>query len=275
MEHSMIKRSIWVIMFALVLGVAPRAEAQDGAEATIAAQATTIANLEATITALTGGPSATATPSAASTTEVTPSPYLGGNAYPVLLPGEQNALSVVAYGEYDRTYLPVLIRNTTEETLYDPAILATAKDGSGAVVAVGEMGLVAPRTLRPGEYALGLVDFEFAELQTGTTYTFDVTATTPETAPYYNFRDVKVDESTLARDRVVGTFSNDSGFEYLSGGLLVMVACFDADGSLVSIETGFTDTTPMPDETMPFQVVVQNPDRCATYLVASTHPAKV
>ena len=205
--------------------------------------------------------------SPAPTVAIDASPYIGGEGYTLLSPGEPDSLTVVAQGPYDGNILPIIVRNNTSESLYDVGALGIARDASGTLIATGEDQRFEPSTIEPGGLALGYVYLDGVELPSDATYEFELSAETPESGTPY-FANVVIQEATFLSDRVVGIANNSNEFP-VTGPVSIYLACLAADGSIGSFHTSFADKEAADTgEDIPFQVPLYNNEDCSTFVVA-------
>jgi len=258
---------IVVVFFAMLY---PRSEtrAQDGAEATIQAQQTEIAELQTQVANLQEGKPVSTAVSTPSEMSGKVSTYLGGNALPLLPTGKSGTLDVIVVGTYDGNVLPLVIQNNTEKSLTNLSISATARSVDGALIAAGGDQGLQPTHLSSGDYALGYIYFDGIDLPPDAIYEFEVNGDDASSVSYDAQRDLSVQEASFLGDHIVGLFVNDQD-TIVQGPMGVYVTCFSEAGEIVGFAQAFTDKDQAePGETVPFQVDLYGGVDCTNFLVA-------
>lgn len=202
------------------------------------------------------------------------SPMLAING-PVTVPdGEPGELRVVLVGPADdgSGSLPVVVRNRTDETVYNVEASGTARSADGSLVGSGSSQGFAPTAVAPGEWAFGYVYFSTLP---GGDATFDVTATGSTDAGILSSVDVKpvetsVMDSEFGGKTVIGIVSNDTSKE-VGGPVSVMLACFDEPGTaIIGAHIGYTDADAVaPQGTASFSVDLFD-DPCPVFAVGAS-----
>ena len=213
-------------------------------------------------------PTATPTGISVQPADARASAYIGGNASPPLPAGELGVSTVVAFGSYTGSSLPVVLRNNTGEDVIRMTISAVVRDAGGNMLGTGGDQGFKPNLVRPGEIALGHVYFGGIDLPTDATFEFEVDATPSSEARFENIRDLDVVEQSFVENRIVGILQN-SHDEHVSGPIGVVAACFDTEGVLFGyFPHNYTDKDEAdPGDTVPFQVDVHG--SCPVFLVAA------
>lgn len=175
-------------------------------------------------------------PSAAAPTAISPLPFntgglLGGNAEPVLPEGEAGKVSIVQIGPLEKPGIGATLlfafRNNTPAAISHVDWAATAR-AEGAIVSTGSSQGTAPSRVEPGEIGLGFIYFDNGEtIPEGADYDFTVT-TSPADESSYNTAPLKVTESNMSGDAVVGSAENASDAA-TTGPYSVNVYCFQGD----------------------------------------------
>lgn len=226
------------------------------------------------------GNSGTASPT---TTASTPSPSsvtipstLGGNAHPVLSPGQPGQLDVIYVGSASSlggvgTSVPVAVWNGTSHAVNHIDVSGPAMSG-GSVVGSGDSQDIEPMNLAPGEVAFGMVYFS-TSLPAGATFGFTASAS-QGTSTY--FVDAQVTQANYSSgsygdDSVVGSVSNPSS-QTMNGPIEADVYCFNSAGQLSDVEPGFTSgNAPIaPGASASFSTDGIKSGSCPTFLVGSS-----
>jgi hypothetical protein len=198
--------------------------------------------------------------------------YLSG---PINLPkGQSGGLSVIAVGtatNSNDSFIPVIVRNNTSDTVYNVVATGTARR-NGALVASGSSQGFSPAQVHPSEWAFGNLSFP---LRTSlVTATLDVTATA-DTRP--SSVDQKIDlaigqahksRGELFGDSIDGVLSNQTA-STISNPIAVSVACFD--GVTVKIVTSgfaFGKDALATNATASFSIMLPRTS-CPTYAVGA------
>lgn len=258
-------------------------EAQSTEDDRLGALETQVAELQATVAALTGeetssslapastaGPLETAVPAAAAAPSASGTGNLGGNAFEVLPSGNAGELAVVSYGFYDGMSLPVLLRNTTDGAFVRVSVSVSVRDSAGNLLAVGEVNDVKPARLEPGSYAFGSAYFDFATFPSDATFEFVATGEAADAASFIGQYDLTVQDASYLGDRIVGTAVNDQPMT-LQGPFSVDAACFGPDGSLLGIANDYAPAeTADSGATVPFQVSLFSVPSCDIFLIGAS-----
>lgn len=281
--------SLWVCA-AFVLGIVAftqgsgTAGADDGTDATIAAQQTKIAKLQTSVAkrdvkidelqtkvadlrATEAEPAATTAPEKANAAG-SESATLGGNALGLLPPGEANKLDVVLVGPYDGNLLPIVVRNNTDKDLKRLSVTATARTADGQLIAAGGDQGLNPYVVTAGSYSVGYIYFDGIALPADASFEFEVNGEASAGIDSFDKVDLTVKDASFLGDRIVGEFVNGSDVT-VSGPISIAVVCVAGNGSLISFDQGFSDKDKAaPGETVPFQVSFYDGVDCTNFLVA-------
>ena len=181
-------------------------------------------------------------------TPVTPGAGIVGNAFDLVAPGTPGEVSVVATGPLPMAAMTtqlVLVRNLTGGPVGRTSIIATARDASGALVAVGASFLPAPVTIPDGGLSMMRVSFEPAEIPAGATVAYQVWNATPrpELETLQGLA-LTIDEMSFADGQYVGTVGNTAMVDAWGGSVLLM--CFSRDGSVTATGAGSVDPYRLP-----------------------------
>ncbi len=158
---------------------------------------------------------------------------------PVGAPGE---LAVVATTDgLDRTgSLGIIVRNNTPAPIGRVEIAAEAQL-DGQVIGTGESTRFQPTVVGPGEISWGYAYFDVRTFPEGTTFDLSVTSEPLDgRSP-----GLKVIEVNQADSYLVGTVENQTDAT-IDGPMTITMACFDAEGSFVGIETTLIDSYDIP-----------------------------
>lgn len=162
---------------------------------------------------------------------------------------EDQALSIVVIGKPDQASgtVPVVIRNMTSSPLTNLEVSGTARDGAGELMGSGSSQGFAPELVNPGEWAFGYVYIDGVKAAKDTD--FDFTATGSEPDEFMGSVDVEIVEVALTKgsygNNLTGIVKNPTDKE-VSGPVDVSAACFDKSGALISVQTGYADSDPLP-----------------------------
>lgn len=167
-----------------------------------------------------------------------PTPGVFGTALELLPPGEPGELSIVVVGPYGEIGVPIIVRNNTEETVYDLEILATIRDANGTLIAAEESA-PRPSVLEPGAIAIDRLPF-WTDLPgpppVGSTYAFEAYTTTE--AAYLALAGVEhpvrtipleVNSAERSNSQIIGRAVNTSE-RPLTTGPTITVMCFTNAG---------------------------------------------
>lgn len=204
--------------------------------------------------------------------------YLGGNAFSLIPAGAPGEVSVVGAGAPDPSSgsVPFVVRNNTDDAVYDVRVTATAKDPAGRILASGDDQGVRPFHIQPGTLGLGHIYFDGLTLPADTTFEFRVETRPLDDLRYSRTRDLEVAEASLFEDRIVGQIENPQDGT-LEGMLGLTVTCFDLAGNPLRDYWDFIETNGLaPDELLPFQATlygVRSPG-CPAFLIAGNGPCE-
>jgi hypothetical protein len=207
------------------------AAASSGADATAAAAPTDAATASPTSTTDVPASSAVATSTSSpgaqpvGTNPANPRIFTVGDIE--IPPGEPGQLSVVLAGRLnDSGYLPIVVRNNRDDTVYDINIVLRGSDASGAEVTVADY-FIPTAGVSPGGWTFGQNGVAAPGLEEATNIQLQFSAS----AEPGDFVGLDVAAAELQGDAIVGTVVNDSGV-VLGNFNMVSVACFD--GTLVT-----------------------------------------
>ncbi len=214
-----------------------------------------------------GTPGITATPTASQET----SPYLVGDALPLLPPGTPGAVDVFAVGApVQKYFVPIVLRNNTEETVVLTRIHGTAQDAAGEPIGTGDVySFLNPSVVPAGQVALAEIEFNSVEpLPADASFAFEPEVEPLATATIFRL-DLEIVEATPEEDRIVGLVRNGTD-QPLAGKISVVGICFDATGAIQGIYSGFADKLDLdPGETAPFAVPFEGTGPCEAFLVGA------
>lgn len=254
-------------------------EAQDGAEATIEAQETEIAEIRATsqargekinaqrtqIAELKAGPTETRQPEQVEGGES--SQYLFGPGVELLPGGNAGEVSVVAQGAYNGNILPIVVQNNTDGPIWTVTISSSVRSAAGELIGAGGDQGFDPTKVESGSFAIGYLYFDGATLPADATFEFDVSYESSE-GRFLSTLDMAVVEASFLGDRIVGEFRNEHDV-VMSGPINIAVLCVGADGQILTHEQGYTDDDEaQPGESIPFQVTLYGGVDCTNFIVA-------
>jgi hypothetical protein len=218
-------------------------------------------------------PTATAAPTDTPSPTDTPEPTFDTTIYVTGLnitlddiPQGEPGLSIVLAGPPSRFgAVPVVVRNNTDEPVYDIKISATARDEAGSVLGTGPGDDFAPSYLPPGGIAFGRVLFGETPLD-GATIEYLITGD-DTTGLIFSNRDLEVIEHNLVSGNVVGLMLNnhDTPVELIN----VAVICFDDAGIPTTIRDSYTDQDRVEaGAELPFSVdLLGDEAQCGRYFI--------
>jgi hypothetical protein len=225
------------------------------------------ARIAAQTPAETGTPGITATPAASQET----SPYLVGDALLLLPPGTPGVVDVIAVGApVQKYFVPLVLRNNTEETIVLTRIHGTAEDAAGEPIGSGDVySFMNPSVVAAGQVALAAIEFNSVEpLPPDASFAFEPEAESLATATVFRL-DLEIVEATREEDRIVGLARNGTD-QPLAGKISVLGICFDATGAIQGNYAGFADKLDLrPGETAPFEVPFEGTGPCEAFLVGA------
>lgn len=191
---------------------------------------------------------------------------VAGTALGELGEGTVGALSVVAIGA-PSSQIPVVVRNSTDETLQQPTVGIEVRSEDGELLAVSSTDEVIPFVLEPGGFGIANVIFnEEVEWSDKLQLT-----TLPEgtTSPFENDYSYGVTLVEFNADASVGVIENNSEFDL--GTFFLRFACFSVQGELESVEAGWTSRQTIPaGETSPFELLVSGDTDCSNFVFIGT-----
>jgi hypothetical protein len=216
-------------------------------------------------------PSAAGTPGSGATPAAQGgSPYLAGDALPLLPTGRPGNVDVIVVGAPMGWHVPIVLRNNSNETVVLINVRGTAIDSAGTLIGTGEPGaFMSPTHLAPGQVAIAAVYFNSADyLPLDAVLTFE-----PETEPAATasaFRqDLEIIEATREDQDIVGQARNATD-EPLVGKVSVLGICFDVTGTITGFALGFADRLDLaPEETAPFTVPLESTGPCDAFLLGA------
>lgn len=241
---------------------------------TSASAAPTLTYSQATpMTETSATPGATAVPAGA-TPPASGAASLGigiaGNAFDLVAPGTPGEVSVVATGPLPTDEMAtqlVLVRNLTGAPVGRTSIIATARDASGALVALGASFLPTPVLVPDGGLAMMRVRFQPAQIPAGAMVEYQVwnAAPRPEVETLQGLA-LAIDEMVFMDGRYQGTVTNTAEVDAWGGSVLVM--CFGPDGTVTATGAGTVDPFKLsPGATGTF--AVSTAAECDRYIVAA------
>lgn len=166
----------------------------------------------------------------------TPAPFnigafLGGNVQPTFPAGEAGVVSVVHTGPVIKpgmgASMPFAFRNNTAAAISHVDWVSTARSG-GSIISTGSSQGTVPAQVQAGEIGFAYIYFANGEvIPEDTEYSFEVQTLPADTSPF-NTAALKVTESAISGDAIVGSATNETGAE-ISGPYSVDVYCFDGE----------------------------------------------
>ena len=230
------------------------------------------ARVSALATPMVGTPAGAATPAVSQRG----SPYLVGDALPLLLPGTPGIVDVIAVGAPVTWNVPIVLRNNTDEAVVLTSIHGTASDTTGALIATGEPGsFMIPSVVPAGQVAIASLYFNSLEhLPPDAALDFEPEAEPLATASLVR-QDLEIVEATRGEGGIVGLARNDTE-DPLVGRVSVLGVCFDAAGTITGYYSGFADKNDLdPGETAPFDARFDGVGPCDAFLVGASGNKKL
>jgi hypothetical protein len=198
------------------------------------------------------------------------SPYLVGAGVPLLPAGRPGVLDVIAVGAPVKWFVPIVLRNNTDQTMVLNNVHGIARDSSGALIATGETGsFISPSVIPVYQVAIAVVYFNsLHHLPPATVLAFELDAE-PATASLFR-QDLEIDNATPGEDSIVGLARNATD-EPLMGQVSVIGVCFDADGAIQGWYQGFGNQSDLdPGETAPFDARFDGMGPCDGFLLGAS-----
>lgn len=200
--------------------------------------------------------------------------FVGGNAFSLVPAGETGEVSVVATGTLERMTggtVPFVVRNNTPEDIAQVKVVGTIRGADGRVAGAANGLIMTPTVVNPGGLTFGQVYFGDIDIPGGATVEFAADASPASDLRSRFFRDLDVTEASIFENRIVGTLQNIYE-EPVKGTIVIQAVCFDLDGTLLSLASGYSDIgTVDPEEELPFQVTLfygSAGPACPAFLVA-------
>lgn len=198
------------------------------------------------------------------------SPYLVGDGAPLLPTGRLGVLDVISVGVPVKWFVPIVLRNNTDETMVLNNVHGVARDTSGTLIATGETGsFISPNVISVGQVAIAVVYFNSQDhLPPATALEFELDAE-PATDSLFR-QDLEIDDATPGEERIVGLARNDTD-ESLVGQVSVIGVCLNADGAIRGWYQGFGNQSDLaPGETAPFDARFDGIGPCDGFLIGAS-----
>lgn len=180
--------------------------------------------------------------------------------------GEPGLVVVLAGPPGNFGVVPIVIRNNTDEPVFDIELSATARDAAGNILGTARGDDIVPDSVPPGGLAIGRVLFRDTPLENAT---LDYVLSGGD-APGFLFvnRDLEIVEHNLVGGNVVGLALNnhDSALNLIE----VVVMCFDDQSVPTTVRSDFTDQDRVEaGAELPFSVdLLGDEAKCNRYLLA-------
>lgn len=193
----------------------------------------------------------------------------GNNMLPDDLPEGEPGLTVVTAGP-PSTFgvVPIVIRNNTDDPVYDIELSATARDEAGSVLGTGSGDDIVPSYLPPGGLAIGRVLFGDTPLD-GATIDYLITADN-DPGLLFSRRDLVVIERNWVGESIAGVMLNphDTALDLTKA----VIMCFDDTYTPMDIRVEFTDQERVEaGAELPFSVEMRTDEAmCGRYLVVGS-----
>jgi len=154
---------------------------------------------------------------------------------PEIPEGTAGELVVAMQGPGSGSIAPVLVRNNTDDMVYDVVVEGIARDAAGTLVATGHSQQMLPTAVPAGGIAFSYVYFE-AGLTGSEMFEYQVGASATDTS---GAATLPISEATIVERDVVGLVDNPGTNPIPAP--LVGLACFDDAGELTYAYWGTTD----------------------------------
>ncbi|MGH2562239.1 MAG: hypothetical protein ACRDJH_24535 [Thermomicrobiales bacterium] len=196
-------------------------------------------------------------------------PLLGGTGKDVLPRGESGRLSIIAAGDLNDYFVPVVVRNNTREAVAGINVVMTVFDPDGALFAVAASGGLDPLIVPPGGIAIGALQLTISEhIPPNASIQYDVAAD----AAAWSVADYRINaeiiDATQAGGLVRGELRNPGPFA-VDDGFYVNVVCLDAAGAATWYTIAQMELAAESGETTPFEIELLEASRCDHILVAA------
>jgi len=169
----------------------------------------------------------------------------------------------VLVGPYDGLQLPIVVRNNTDEDLFDITVSAVARTADGELIAAGGDQHFNPYRVPSGDYALGYTSFDGVEPPADAVSEIDVDGSSE--ASSFSPIDLEAGDAEFLSDRIVGELINNN--DATIGSIGISVICLDSEGAVTSFQSGYVDKESTdPGETVPFQVSFFGDVDCSTFV---------
>jgi len=193
----------------------------------------------------------------------------GNNMSPDDLPGGEPGLTVVTAGSASTFgVVPIVIRNNSDDPVYDIELSATARDEAGSVLGTGSGDDIVPSYLPPGGLAIGRVLFGDTPLD-GATIEYLIAA--DEGSGFlFRRRDLTVIEQNWVGESVAGVMVNTH--ETALDLTKAVVMCFDDNYTPTDVRVEFTDQDRVEaGAELPFAVDMRaDATVCGRYLIVGS-----
>ena len=246
----MLRIMIGLVVVGLIGGAAghPVAEAQaPGAEATIAALQTRVADLESQL-GLNPTPTVRAAPSAVDVSDT----GVVGTALALIPAGVAGELSIVATGAFDEGTVPIVLRNNTDAAITSIEVSGDVRDRDGRVTQTVSGNQFKPVILQPGQVAIGSV---YLGQPVAPTDVVHLEADGTADLSYYEARgavSLETVEFNDLGDRITGSVQNPSGRATTDTGYLQLM-CLDDAGTPLWTNSGSVDAGMAPGDIAAFE----------------------
>ena len=184
---------------------------------------------------------------------------------------EADELEVVAQGPAGQ-YVPVVVRNGTDETVYEVEVSATARGDDGSLLATGKDQGVEPAILAPGEVAVGVVFVDLPDDQEDADgVTVELTVTAADEPSLFARYPLEVIETNDTGEAVVGIVRNPHEVA-ISGFARVVAMCLGDSGEPLEALTGSIDQDEIaPGGEATFTLsYYDRPDGCPSHAVGAS-----
>ena len=203
------------------------------------------------------------------------SQYLIGDALPLLPLGRAGVVDVIAVGVPVEWFVPIVLRNNTDEAQVLSGVRGTAHDTTGALLATGAtLSLISPSVVPAGQVAIADVYFSGVDYPPPDA----VLAFEPETEPLATatvfLQDLEIVEATWEDQSITGVVRNSTA-EPLMGTVNVLGICFNATGAITGSFITYADKNDLdPGETASFKADLEGTGPCEAFLLGANSSKK-
>lgn len=174
-------------------------------------------------------------------TQDTANSFVFGNGLDLIPAGAPNTVEIVAQGSIQSSYVPFVLRNTTQQTIVVSEIIGTIRDGAGKLLDTVSYAEYAPQNLLPSGVSFGYATFSEDSLPLDVTVELVVNV---ELGPSGDYLELPITEVEANSDGFVGAVENSTGFplDYIT----VVGVTLAQDGTPIGHFNGYVDQDTLP-----------------------------